>query len=272
MMNRFRRTLAYVVAAVVALPAASSCLHLTEAAQLPVYKFGAISLRARSGPGSTALANSTAIFFEAYSAGVPDSKNQLNTCAFSTVDTTTQVVTGVTKAGTAVSLLFGAGTSTTTVPLNYDSTFKRYASAATTTYKSGDSVRVSIPGETGGFPNSTIAVRLAEPLLPGVVTLPAAGQPMSITWNASADTTTAIIISLKYANPATSTYANQQILCALKDDGDQTIPAEAMAVVLASPAALRSLLLTRWRTQLVNPDASTVLHIVTVMDTLVKMN
>ncbi|MEP6778984.1 MAG: hypothetical protein ABJC26_03785 [Gemmatimonadaceae bacterium] len=271
-MNRSRRTLALAAIAVVGLPLASACLHLTEAANLPVYQFGAVSLRATSAAGSKAAATSTAIFFEAYSAGVPDSRNQTNTCVFSTVDTTTPFVTGVKKAGTAVSLQFGSNSTTSTVPLNFDSTFKRYTSSGTTTYSAGDSVKVNIPGETGGFPASTIAVRLAEPLIPGTVTLPTTAAPMTITWNASPDTTTAIIISLKYANPATSSYANQQILCALKDDGSETIPADAITAVLASPPALRSLLLTRWRTQVVTPDATSVLHIVSVMDTLVKMN
>ena len=272
MMNRSRQLFRLVALSVTSLPLLTACFNLSEPQQLPVYKFGAVSLRATSGPAGTAKAISTAIFFEAYSAGIPDSKNQANTCVFSTVDTVTSIVTGVTKAGTALSMLFGTGTTTTTVPLAYDDSYKRYASAAPTSYRSGDSVRVSIPGETGGFPASAIAVRLAEPLLPQTVTLPAAGKSMTISWNASPDTTTAIIISLKYANPVTSSYANQQILCALKDDGTEELPADAMAPVLASPAALRSLLLTRWRTSVVNPDASTLLHIVTKMDTLVKMN
>ncbi|MEP6763909.1 MAG: hypothetical protein ABJB66_06340 [Gemmatimonadaceae bacterium] len=231
-----------------------------------------MSIRATAAANANAAATSTAIFFEAYSAGVPDSRNQINSCVFSTVDTTTQIVTGVKKAGTAVSLQIGANASSATIPLTFDESFKRYASAGATTYSSGDSVKVNIPGETGGFPASTISVRLAEPLLPGTVTLPATAAPLTITWNASPDTTSAIIISLKYANPATSSYANQQILCALKDDGTETIPSDAIGAVLLSPPGLRSLLLTRWRTQVLNPDANSVLHIVSVMDTLVRMN
>jgi hypothetical protein len=236
-----------------------------------LYRFGAVTVHATSGPGATALASTSAIFFEAYSAITPDSRTPQNYCQYSLVDTTTSTAAGTFSAGSPLSLLFGAGTATRSQTLSYDNIARRYLSPAPVSYVAGDSLRVAVPGDAAGYPAAGITVRLAEPLRPEVVTLPAKDSALTIRWNASTDTTSAIIIALKYANPATSAYANEQILCVLKDDGGEDIPYSALGPVLASPASMRSLLLTRWRTQVVLPNATSLLHIVSSVDTLVKL-
>jgi hypothetical protein len=40
--------------------------------------------------------------------------------------------------------------------------------------------------------------------------------------------------------------------------------------LLASPSALRSATLIRWRTQEMRPDSSSLLHIVSTVDTIVR--
>lgn len=257
-------------AAVLGLLALGTACASPTAQDLTLYHFGAVTVHATGGANATALASTSAIFFDAYSASIPDSRTPQNYCQYSTVDTTSGSTTGEVGAGSPLSLTFGAGTATVPQTLSYDNTAKRYLSPAPVTYKAGDSVKVAIPGLTGGFAASNIAVRLAEPLFPSPVTLPTSGD-MVITWNAVNDETSAIVISLKYANPATASFPNEQIICVLKDDGNETIPATALGPVLASPAAMRSLLLTRWRTQLVQPNSTSLLHIVSSIDTLVKL-
>lgn len=247
-----------------------SCMNTTTA-DSELVEYGALTLFATSGPASTAKATTTAIFFEAFSANVPDSRNQANYCQYSSVDTTNTATRGALRAGTSLTFQFGTAASATLLVLPFDDTNKRYASAVPTTYQAGDSIKVSVPGEVGGFPASSISLRLAEPLFPAPLSLPPAGQPLLVQWNASSDTTTAIIIAIKYANPSTSLYPNEQILCSLKDDGSETIPGAALAPVLASPANMRSLLLTRWRTNVVRPTGTTLLHIVSSVDTLIKL-
>ena len=200
-----------------------------------------------------------------------DSRTPLNYCQYSVVDTTTAPLAGGISGGTPLTYLFGRGAIFNTVDVPYDAANKRYVAGSPTTYTSGDSLKVLVTGDVTGFPASTVSVRLAEPLTPEPVVLPAAGLPMLVRWNASPDTTSAIIISLKYANPANSPYPNEQILCSLKDDGTEDLPATALAPVLASPASMRSLTLTRWRTQYVTPSTTSLLHVVTSIDTVIKL-
>jgi hypothetical protein len=171
------------------------------------------------------------------------------------------------KAGASVTLSVGSGT----VNMPYDDVLFRYASSELTpfTYTSGDNVQATIPGDAATFPAASIGVKLAEPLIPGIITVPTTTAPMVFTWSspAAGDTTSAIILSLRYANPATNTFANEQIYCALKDDGSHQLPTSALAAFLASPNDKRSLVMTRWRTREALLDDRTVLHIATSVDT-----
>lgn len=265
--SRARRGLA--VAALAALPLSGCFKSVTEGGTIT--KYGAISLLGASGTGGNATATASAIFFQSYAVSVPDSRSQSNTCQISTVDTTHTTSPGALRAGSALSLLIGTGGITTQRDLNYESASARYLTSTPTTYKANDSATVAIPGDATGFPASSIKIRLAEPVLPQDVIMPVDGTSMQVRWNASSDTTTAVILSLKYANPASSPYANEQIICALKDDGAEDIVNTALGPFSLSPVASRSLKLTRWRTNSATLVDGSFLHIVTTVDTLVKL-
>lgn len=246
----------------------AACNGLSDS-QATVNHYGAINITARSAAATRATANATVVFFDAFTVNVPDSYSQrTDQCTFANVDTTTSVTTGALKAGTSVGFAFGSSTLT----LPYDSTLLRYANpaAAPFVYSNGDIARVTVAGATPGFPASTISVPLAEPVIPGDIQVPPFGSALNVTWTASADTTTAIILSVKYANPVTSSYANEQIYCTLKDDGAFALPATALTYFLAAPGATRTLQLTRWRTRSLLIDDKTLLHIASSVDTIVK--
>jgi|GEM_PF-1298934 len=246
----------------------AACSGLSQSDQT-LNHYGAINVSARGTAANRATANATVVFFDAFTVNVPDSYLQrTDQCTFANVDTTKTVTTGSLKAGASVAFAFGS--STLTFP--YDSTLLRYANPASTpfVYSNGDVARVTVAGATGGFPASTISVPLAEPVIPGDVQVPPFGSPLNVTWTASADTTSAIILALKYANPVTSPYANEQIYCTLKDDGAFTLPATALTYFGAAPGATRTLQLTRWRTRAVLIDSKTLLHIASSVDTIVK--
>ncbi len=250
-----------------AAPMLSACTKLTESTPV-LNRYGAVNITAKPTSITRATANATVIFFQSYSASVPNSATQQSDqCTFAAVDTTTTVTQGVKKAGDAVALTIGA----TSLSLPYDLLLFRYANPTTApiTYASGDLVQVVVAGATDVFPASNISVRLAEPMIPGAIALPASGLPLSVTWNAGSDTTSAVILSLRYANPSTSAYGNEQIFCALRDDGKYDIPASALTAFLASPNNRRSLQLTRWRTNQLLIDAHTLLHIATSVDSTV---
>lgn len=250
-----------------ALVGLNACTNLTQSDVEP-NRYGSVSIRAVNAPNSRAKANATAIFFEAYTAAVPNSAlQQSDQCVYSAIDTTTVITKGVKKAGSNVTL----GVAGTSINLPYDDLYFRYANPETTpfTYAGGDVAQATIPGDAAVFPASTISVKLAEPLYPGPVVIPSGTASMVFSWNGTSDTTSAIILSLRYANPATSTYANEQIYCALRDDGSHQLPSTALAAFLASPNSKRSLVLTRWRTREVSVDARTLLHIATSVDTTI---
>lgn len=232
-------------------------------------KYGAITVTGFPN-GSAVRATARAIFFPAYSVAVPNSRVTSNACQFAAVDTNAVVSQGLMKAGTALGLIAGSGAGASTLSLDYDIGTVSYNNPTVFGYSAGDSVAVTIPGDAAGYPAASIKVRLAEPLLVPDVTVPAVGGTMPIRWN-TGDSTSAIIMTLKYANPSTSRYANEQVVCTLIDDGAEDLTAAALVNFNNSPVDLRSLKMTRWRTQLTTPVEGSVLHIVSTVDTLVRL-
>lgn len=262
------RSRCLIAALFVASSLGAACGTLTEANPV-TNRYGAVNITAKNKSASTATANATVVFFTSFSAAVPNSATQaVDQCTFATVDTVTTPVTGVSKAGTSIALAVGSNT----ISLPYQDGLFRYGNAFDSpfVYASGDAAVATIPGATDVFPASNISVKLAEPIIPGAIALPAFGTNLAVTWNASGDTTTAVLLSLRYANPTTSAFGNEQILCALKDDGRFEVPSSGLTAFLAAPNATRSLKLTRWRTREALLDAHTILHIATSIDSTVK--
>jgi hypothetical protein len=248
----------------------AACTSLTESNLTP-NRYGSISVQARNNGAQNATANGTAIFFEAFSAVVPNSSvSRTDDCVITVVDTTTVVSRGTLRAGGSVNLSIGSAP----VSLAFEDANTRYLNARTTpfTYRPGDSLTVSVPGETNGYPSGTLRAKLAEPIIPGPVVVPSGTAPMSFTWNATNDSTAAVILALRYANPATVTYANEQVYCQLRDDGAHQLASSALTNFLRAPLETRSLLLIRWRTRQAQLDSRTALHIASSVDTTVRLN
>ncbi|MBC8089766.1 MAG: hypothetical protein H7Z40_21085 [Phycisphaerae bacterium] len=246
--------------------ALSGCLgSLVDDADLQ--KFGGIVVKGTSNSPTELAASATAIFFRAYSATIPNSRSQANSCQFSSVDTVTRDPVGQLQAGQSLTMRIGNSVNSRTTTLPFENAKLRYASGGSSNYVAGDSATIEIPGATSVFPAAVVKIRLAEPLTVSDVTVPAVGTPLTVTWNASADTTTAIFIALKYANPSSSPYANEQVLCSLRDDGSEDILTGSLSAFYASPVSSRSLVVTRWRTTTVAPDDKTLIHIVSSVDT-----
>ncbi len=241
------------------------CNGLTSADPV-TNRYGAVSIIGRNAANNRAVANATVILFEAFTTALPSSElQQSDNCVYAPVDTNVTVARGVQKAGPLVNLAVGSAT----YPMTYDDRNLRYATDAAVpfSYVVGDSAQLTIPGDPAVFPATSIKVRLAEPLLPGAVSVPTGTTPMVFTWNAGRDTSSAIILSLRYANPASSAFANEQIYCSLKDDGTHQLPTSALAAFVASPNDKRRLQITRWRTRELRVDGRTFLHIASSIDT-----
>jgi hypothetical protein len=262
----FRRTRSLgLIAGAVAIAA---CDNLDQPPQV-IRRYGSVVVEGENASETTVRATAKAIFFESTIASVPSSITAQNDqCTVTNVDTTTVEVLGQKNAGTALSLQVGAQT----ISMPWVPGGSRYDSPVGTpfVYTTGQTAQVTVPGNGAEFPAGSVSVLLAEPILAPDVTV-SLTQPMVITWNGSTSQTSAVLLSLRYANPGNAGYGNQQIVCQLKDDGLMELPASSLATFLQSPGIHRSLTLTRFRTSEVNLDDRTLLHISSQTDTLVKL-
>jgi hypothetical protein len=246
----------------------SACSSLTETDTI-FNRYGAITITGQNAAAARATATVTAVFFEGLSASAPNSAlEQGDQCQFAFLDSSRTGSVGSLVVGDNLAMTFAG----TVVPMPYSTALLRYqpASGTVLTYGAGDAATISIPGSGALFPATTISVKLAEPIVPGPVVVPATGAPMDVTWNPTSDATAGVILSLRYGATATATSANEQVYCTLKDDGDFQVPASGLGPFLSSPPALRSLALIRWRTNEVRPNATTLVHIVSTVDTIVR--
>lgn len=240
-----------------------ACATATDA-EPTLQRYGAVNFVGKRTAAGQGTATATVVAFESVGLQVPNSSVQQNDqCVYAAVDTTTPAVRGDRSAGDAVAIAIGASNRS----LPYSATDLRYATPlnAPIVYNAGDVAQVSIPGNGNVFPAISGALKLAEPLELGPVTLPPIGENMTVTWNGTNDPTAAIILQLKYPNPPATPFANEQIYCALRDDGTVSLPGGLLNPFQLATSK-RSLTLVRWRTNFVTTrDAS--LHLTSSIDT-----
>ena len=245
-----------------------ACAGSTENQQTG-QRYGAANFVAKRVAAGQAVASATFVAFEGRGVPIPNSSTQQNDqCVYANVDTSVVVTArGDRSAGGAISIVVAGVTRT----LPYSASDQRYATAAGApiTYAAGDVAQLSAPGDGASFPAVSGSVRLAEPLELGPLTTPATGANLTLTWNGTNDATAAIILSIKYPNPVGSSYANEQIYCALRDDGSVTIPGGLLNPFLLA-SSKRSLTLVRWRTNLVTSNGAN-LHLTSSTDTTVVL-
>lgn len=90
-------------------------------------------------------------------------------------------------------------------------------------YTPGDSVRLTTPGVVGGFPASSIALRMPQPF--AFDSIPTTPSPTGLTLAWSPPTgggPTVMRVAMRYATTG-STSLNKQIYCVLADDGEQVV-------------------------------------------------
>ncbi len=249
--------------------ALSACSDLSSPPQ-ELRRWGSVVVSATMNPDTTVGATVTAKFFNATLVAVTNSIEaaQTDACTIFGVDTTTSEVIGEKKAGDALTFAYGSETvELDWVPVQY-----RYDSPLTSpfSYVAGASGTITVPG-SDDYPGGTVSVLLAEPLTPGEVVV-SHGQPLSLTWNGSSSGTSAILVNLLYAWPATSNYANRMVACELKDDGTAVIPGGLLADFHESSTAFRKLTMTRFRTNYKELDDKTQLHINSSVEVNVPLN
>lgn len=111
-----------------------------------------------------------------------------------------------------------------------------------------DSVSVTIPGATGGFPAWSIAGRTVAPFTFDPVPDTASTSGLTVTWHPASSDTTAMIIELRYAANG-SKVLNQEIYCVAPDNGSYTVPRVYASEWNTAPGdtVVHEVVLTRFR-------------------------
>lgn len=244
-----------------------ACGNLSTVDEQP-NRYAALNMVAQNNGSGAARGTATLVFFKGGNVTVPNSAlSQFDQCIISALDTTTLVSTGMNPIGGSPALAVG----TRNLPLTYNTSLARYETTAAQpfTYTTGESATITIPDGGSVFPAATLTVKLAEPIIPTAVTLPAANADWALRWNGANDDLSSIQLQLSYATTATATRANEQVYCVLKDDGAAAIPAVYLTGFLSSPNARRAMRMLRWRTNERVLDRSTLLHVASTVDTII---
>jgi hypothetical protein len=242
---------------------ASACLSLGDVEGSD--RIGSITVSSTLTSQVPRRATPTATFFTSQPTELPNSRVGSDQCGtFSFVPES--FAPGNLLAGAALQLQVGSQSYSmserSNVPRVYGLT-----GGETFPYTAGDTLRVSIPGQAGGFPPAQIAVRLAEPVALAPLVVTEADQDLAFQWETNGDANSSLIISMRYTTAVTTEVPDAQLLCIVRDNGAYTIPAGTLGIYYASNPASRSVNVLRWRTNAVRVDDRSQLYIVSTSDT-----
>jgi hypothetical protein len=264
--RRSFRVLGSLLLATTGLVAVGACTKLTEY-QGVTNRYGAVNIHGKATSATAATARATATFFDAITAAIPNSTAQeKDVCQYAEFDSLPSEARGQNQAGDAIGLSI-AGAS---VSIPYEAANLRYATptASRFSYAAGNVAQATIPGLTNVYPGASISVKLAEPILPGLITAPGVNAPIPVTWNGTNDSTAVVNVSLRYRVGSGTNVAMEQIICSARDDGAFEIPSSALQAFRVAPVETRTLSLTRFRTNFAELDDHTVLFIGSSIDTV----
>ena len=147
-----------------------------------------------------------------------------------------------------------SGTTTPMVPTQGLGVSYLPSDTAGVIFTPGDQATFTIPGAPGGFPQASISVRTATPFtFAGIDTAPPIGQGVNLAWSPAGDDSSKMVISLQYSVLGDGGSAlNEQILCALIDDGSYLIDPRLVSGWRESAGGQRRVQASRWRIALVD--------------------
>lgn len=199
--------------------------RLTQVGQSATWGFLTIAA-AQSNTGEYRSAP-LAQFFKGNLSTIPNAQIVFDSCLPGlTFSEASEIVPGVTflDAGSSVALQIGSKMDTLQRVTGATSTTYQRAVGSPIRYTPGDSIVVTIPGATGGYPASDIRGKTSEPFTnDDVLPLPAT-ETIQFRWSTASDFNSAMIVSLRFARAQDNGRLTQQVLCAFTDDGVDSVP------------------------------------------------
>ena len=130
----------------------------------------------------------------------------------------------------------------------------------------GDTLTVEVPGETGGFPGTTLKVRTAEAFTHDPIGTGTTGEPLNISWTPAPTSGSLMVFSLRLNSTGTADEPNAQIYCVFNDDGSGQVSAALAEVWRAALPESRSVQATRIRQTEVVFDRNTKVTLLSYFD------
>lgn len=194
-----------------------------------------------------------AVFFLGRLASVPNASLVLDSCIDVLFNSDTTIL-GVTylDAGEPVTTKFPLRTPDTLPRQSTGSIFYQLPSGTTLPYHPGDSIEVTVPGVSGGYPQVTVKAKTSEAFTMSPITVPTGTDAIQLRWTAPDDQTGAMIVELRYGLPGSSSIS-REALCAFTDDGVDSIPFRQYTAWAATNNAFRDAVSTRLRTTFTAP-------------------
>jgi hypothetical protein len=212
--------------------------------------WGFITVGATKTAAGAHVAKTEGIFFLGNLAAVPNAAVLGDTCMDAILSEGNQL-SGVTY--------IDAGTSLTAILGGVERTLARTATAqgiaylpgAPLSYTPGDSIAISVPGISGGFPTGTIRAKTAEAFnFPADIPIPAGSEAIQLTWTAPQDQNSAMVVSLRYSTASNPSVLSRNVNCTFIDDGVDSIPFR-WHQNWSTSTGVRSVVATRLRTNYV---------------------
>lgn len=248
--NSSRRALGAVLFALTFVVACDTTASLAPNSRL----WGFITLNALRTTGGEHRVAPSGVFFLGELASIPDARIKPDSC-FAPIDYVppTNNFTGVTylDAGAALTSVMGGRTDEIPRVSQAGVTTYNLASGTTFAFQPGDSVVVTVPGATGGFPSAQIRAKTAEPLTLLQPIVASTGKPLQLRWSPANDANSALVLSLQFT-PAGAGARTREIRCAFVDDGVDSISLAQHLLWAAETNANRTVVASRLRTLILN--------------------
>lgn len=203
-----------------------ACADVASPDALPI---GFVTITAQpAGAGFTASPVGT--FYRASGLGIPTAAAPWDSCRQQAYAVNTLGLGEVYPwigAGSSIQVRLG-GRTDSLFPLAVGRDQQYRLRGASIPYSPGDSVSVTIPGQSGGFPAVAFKSKTAEPLSVASFTEPPSGTRLDLRWNTGHDLNNTVAVSFRYGALGADTL-NWQVICQFKDDGADSIPGRYMA-------------------------------------------
>lgn len=249
--------------------ALSACLQATEVTE--DFRYASLTVRATGSGLGPYVATPTLTFFRSVEQNLPDSRTIADNCGVFPY-TPDVIFPGDLPGGAAVPLRIGSrDLGSLSVPAGVANVYTLNGGQSFT-FEPGDTLVMSTPGVSNGFPAGEVAVRLAEPIDLGALGPVEVGADFPVSWSTEGDDNSGVIVALRHASGPASDRPDRQLLCIVRDNGSYTVPGGLMGEFTSSPQEFRELSVLRWRTNRNELDGRTNLYVVSTLDTVVSLS